>query len=240
MTTSDATLVEETTATLHGTITNDSGEACQYRFEYGTVSGNYTANTGWTGSKTTGQSFSANITGLGKGTKYYFRAQAMNSAGTGSGSELSFLTKPDPPVNSTFSAAAVSDTRIDLTWTMGEGAERTMIRRKIGDFPVDRNDGSLVYFDTGTGVSDTGLSPATTYYYRAWSEVTGSQQWSDGYRDTTATTSEGPPAPPTAVGGIVYPVSKAQVLVPWLCLFLVLSLAMVRGGFVLRKRMSEL
>jgi len=43
---------------------------------------------------------------------------------------------------------------------------------------------------TGTSVSDTGLSPSTTYYYRAWSEVTvtGSQQWSDGYAQASAVT----------------------------------------------------
>ncbi len=93
-----ATLVEETTATLHGTVTGDGGEACQYRFEYGTVSGNYTADTGWDGSKTTGQSFSVGVTGLAKGTRCYFRAQAKNSSGTGSGTGLNFLTKPEPPV----------------------------------------------------------------------------------------------------------------------------------------------
>ena len=45
-----------------------------------------------------------------------------------------------------------------------------------------------------------------------------------------------PPAPPTAVGGTVYPVNKAQVLAPWICLFLVLSLAVGRVAFSLRKR----
>ena len=236
VTTGDATLVEETTATLHGTVTDDGGEACEYRFEYDINLGEpYDYSTLWAGSINGGQSFSADITGLGKGTRHYFRAQARNSAGTTSGLELLFLTKPDPPVDSTFSATAVSSTQIDLTWTKGEGADRTMIRRKTGDFPVDRNDGVLVYFDTGTSVSDTGLSPSMTYYYRAWSEVTGSQQWSDGYRDTTATTSVAPP-PPTAVGGTVYPVNKAQVLAPWIGLFLALSLAVGRIVFGLRKR----
>lgn len=44
------------------------------------------------------------------------------------------------------------------------------------------------------------------------------------------------PPPTTAVGGDVYLVNKAQLLAPWLCLFLVLSLA--AGGVVvyLRKR----
>jgi hypothetical protein len=46
-----------------------------------------------------------------------------------------------------------------------------------------------------------------------------------------------PPSPPTtAVGGAVYSVNKAQVLVPWLCLFLVLSLAVGGVAFSLRKR----
>jgi len=109
------------------------------------------------------------------------------------------------------------------TWTKGTGAYRTMIRRKIGDYPIDRNDGVLVYFDTGNSVSDTGLSPGTTYYYRVWSEVTGSQQWSDGYLDVSATTSGEPSEPPVVVGGTVYRVNKAQVLAPWLSIFLLLT-----------------
>ncbi|MFC1964444.1 hypothetical protein ACFLWG_00335 [Chloroflexota bacterium] len=230
-------MVEETTATLHGTITDDNGEACQYRFEYGTVSGrSYPYSTGWTGSKTTGQSFSVNISSLSKGTKYYFRAQAQNSGGTGSGSELSFLTKPDVPT--AFSASAVSGSQIDLSWTQGVGANRTMLRRKEGSFPTSRNDGTQVYFDTGTSISNTGLSPTTTYYYRVWSEVTGSQQWSDGYASANATTSDA--TPPVAVGGTIYPVNKARVLLPWLLLFSALTLAIARGALVLRKRAQPL
>lgn len=235
VTTDDATLVEETTATLHGTVADDGGEACQYRFEYGKVSGGpYPYDTSWTGGKTTGQSFSAGVTGLGKGTKYYFRAQAKNSVGTASGAELSFLTKPDGPASSTFKATFIGDTQITLSWTKGEGAEKTMIRRQIGDFPVDRDDGVLVYFDTGTSFTDTGLSPETTYYYRAWSYVSGSEQWSDGYQEIAVATTGGPPVPPVAVGGTVFGVNKAQVLAPWLVLFLVISL--VTGGLALRLR----
>lgn len=233
--TGNATLVEETTATLHGTVTNDGGEACQYRFQWGTAPGGpYTDNTTWTGSKTTGQSFSAAITGLSKGTKYHFIAEAKNSAGTGSGFELSFLTKPDEPAS--FSASTISDTRIDLSWAKGDGANKTMVRRKTGNYPTSVTDGIEVYFGTGTNTSDMGLSPDTTYYYSAWSEVTGSQQWSDVYATASATTSEGPPPPPTAVGGTVYPVNKAQVLAPWICLLLVLSLAVGRVASSLRKR----
>jgi len=227
--TGSATAVEETTATLHGSITDDGGEACQYRFEYGTSSGNYTTDTGWTGSKTTGQSFYENITGLGKGTKYYFRAQAKNSAGTANGLGFDFLTKPDPPYP--FTATAVSDTQINLTWTKGDGAWKTMVRRDTGGYPADRDDGFLVYFDTGTAASDTGLTPNTTYYYRAWSYVSGSEQWSDAYTDAAPATTgdEEPEVPPLSVGGTVLEVNKAQVLAPWLGLFLAILLA---AGFI--------
>jgi len=183
-----ATDIEETTATLNGTVTDDGGEACQYRFQYDTDSGEpYAYQTAWTGSKTTGQSFSEAILGLDEGKKYYFRAQAKNDTrGTSSGAEVTFLTKPDPPTG--LSAAAASISRIDLSWTEGDGAGRTLIVRKEGGYPVDRGDGSEVYFGRGTSTSDMGLSQGTTCYYRAWSEVTGSRQWSDEYDEAQATT----------------------------------------------------
>jgi hypothetical protein len=216
-TTGDASPVEETSATLNGTLDDDGGEACEYRFEYGTDSGEpYSFSTAWTGSITTGQSFDTDITGLDKGTKYYFRAQLRNSAGTASGSELTLLTRPDAPVNGSFTVSVISGTQIDLSWTKGEGAQRTMVRAKEGSYPDSVTDGREVYFDTGTSVSDTGLSPDTTYYYRAWSEVTGSQQWSSSYVQTSATTGTAPP-PPVAVGGTVYPVDKMGILLPWFC-----------------------
>jgi hypothetical protein len=217
--TTDAAPVAETTATLRGTVTGDGGEACQYRFQYGTATGNYTADTGWTGSATAGGSFSMDVSGLGKGTKYYFRAQVKNSVGTGSGPELSLLTRPEAPVAGSFVAKAISDTQINLSWVKGEGARRTMVRRSTGGYPADWNDGVQVYFDTGMGVADTGLAPGKTYYYSAWSEVTSSQQWSNSSRAAIATTSE---MPPVAVGGTVYRVNKALVLAPWLGIVMLL------------------
>ena len=187
VTTNSATNEEETTATLNGVITDDGGEACQYRFEYDTNSGEpYAYNTGWTGSKTSGQSFSAPISSLAKGTKYYFRAQGRNSADTTSGSELTLLTKPDAPTS--FDATTVGTTQIDLSWVKGAGAQKTKIQRKQGSYPTNRDDGTQVYFDTGSSEPNTGLAPGTTYYYGAWSYVQGSEQWSDNCAQASATT----------------------------------------------------
>ena len=231
VTTDSATLVEETTATLNGTLDDDGGENCQYSFEWGTATGVYSDNISWTGSISTGQSFSTAISSLNKGDVYYFRAKVKNSAGVTNGSEVTFLTKPDEPTS--FSATAAGDDQVDLTWSKGEGANRTMVRRKLGSYPTGVTDGSEVYFDTGTNTSDTGLSSGTTYFYRAWSEVTGSQQWSDNHASDNATTTG---SPPTAVGGIIFPVSKAQVFTPWLLLFMGLSGAVAWGVYRLRKR----
>ena len=187
VTTNAATNEEETTATLNGVVSSDGGEACQYRFEYDTNQGEpYAYNTGWTGNKTTGQSFSHAIYSLDKGIKYYFRAQAKNSAGIGSGSELTFLTKPDAPTS--FSAISAGATQIELSWAKGSGAQNTKILRKQGSYPTNRDDGTEVYFGTGTTKSDTGLAPGTTYYYCAWSYVQGSEQWSDNHAQASATT----------------------------------------------------
>jgi hypothetical protein len=187
VTTDGATSVEETTVTLNGMINTDGGEACQYRFEYDTDPGEpYAHNTAWTGSKITGDLFSAAPSSLSKGTKYYFRAQAKNSAGSASGSELTFLTKPDAP--SSFDASTASSTQINLSWTKGAGAQKTRVQRKEGSYPTNRDDGTTVYFDTGTSKPDTGLKPDTTYYYCAWAYVQGSEQWSDSYSQASATT----------------------------------------------------
>ena len=48
-----------------------------------------------------------------------------------------------------------------------------------------------------------------------------------------------PPPPPRAVGGTVYPINKAAVLMPWLGLALILILAVGGGTLALRKRRTQ-
>ncbi len=236
-TTNDATAVQETTATLNGHLDNDGGAACQYAFEWGTVSGVYTDNISWTGSITTGADFNTNLIGLTRGQPYYYRAMVKNASGVAYGSEIHFLTKPDGPV--VLTATANSSSRIDLTWTKGAGAQRTMIRRSTGTYPASYTDGVQVYFDTGTSFSDTSLTDNITFYYRAWSEVTGSQQFSNTFASASATTFAAPPVSASTVGGKVYSVNKAAILLPWIFGSLASAFILVQIFFYVRKKIKS-
>jgi len=237
VTTNDATAVQETIATLNGFLNNDGGGACQYAFEWGTAPGVYTANISWTGSINTGANFNTNLVGLTKGQPYYYRAMVKNASGVDYGGEIHFLTKPDgPPV---LTATTNSSSQIDLTWTKGTGAQKTMIRRSTGTYPANYTDGVQVYFDTGMSFSDTGLTDNMTFYYRAWSEVTGSQQFSNTFASANAKTFVAPFVSPSTIGGKVYSVNKAAILLPWIIGGLVLVIILINILLYVRKRVKS-
>ncbi len=98
---------------------------------------------------------------------------------------------PDAP--GSFTATTFSTSQIDLSWTPGALAEKTMIRRSNSSYPTAPLSGDQVYFDTGTAISDTGLTPGTPYYYSAWSWLQGSDIWSASYVTAQATTTADPP-----------------------------------------------
>jgi hypothetical protein len=81
----------------------------------------------------------------------------------------------------------------------------------------------------------TGLTPGTSYYFGAWSEKTGSQQWSIISVQATANTTGAPP--PIAVGGKVFTINKALVLAPWLVLIALISTAVT--GVILRRKKTH-
>jgi len=178
--TNATTGIEETNATLHGYLQNDGGEQCTVRFEYGTTI-NYGTNTS-NQTKTQGQTFEQVISGLSNGTLYHYRAFANNSnATTATGSDMTFLTKPQPPASLT--ATAYNQTRIDLSWTKGDGANTTYIERNTTSSWA-RGAGTEIYNDSGTSYENTGLTENTTYYYQAWSYTNWTynptlDQWSD-------------------------------------------------------------
>ena len=113
VTTSAATIVSYTSATLNGTV-NPNGGATTSQFNYSTsptlASGVVTTTAQSLGSGTSAVAASATLTGLLPHTTYYFRDTASNSAGTTQGSILSFTTSNHSPVavNDSLSAPAGS------------------------------------------------------------------------------------------------------------------------------------
>ncbi|NDV17028.1 T9SS type B sorting domain-containing protein [Muricauda sp. TY007] len=92
VTTSAASSITETTATLGGNVTDDGGATVtEHGFVYATSSNPTTSDTKVQVGSGTG-SFSDAVTGLSAGTTYYVRAYAINSEGTSYGSEVSFTT----------------------------------------------------------------------------------------------------------------------------------------------------
>jgi MSHA biogenesis protein MshQ len=219
VTTSAATNVEETTATLNGNITATGGENADIRgFEWDTDSG-APYSTNWTESASYGTgafTYGAPALTFARGELYYYRAMAHNSAGWSYGSEQTFLTKPDGPTGLT--AVSQGDDWVYLTWSNGNGSDNTSIRYQIDTTPNTPSSGSSGYFGPGTSANVTGLSPGEDYFFSAWSYAAegGLDEYSDLYSTANATTT-GAPAP-TVIGGKILTINKAVVLVPWLLL----------------------
>ncbi len=88
--TKSATNLNATSATLNATLTDDGGETPTVELKWGTTPGSYPNTCAPT--TNVGSAYACNLTGLTADTPYYFQASATNSAGTGTGSEVSFQT----------------------------------------------------------------------------------------------------------------------------------------------------
>jgi hypothetical protein len=181
-----ASSVEETTATLNGNITATGGVNPTDRgFQYDTDTGApYASDTHTTGDYGTG-AYTADLTSLTKGEEYFARAYATNTEGTGYGSEVTFLTKPDEPT--ALGDTTRSGTSITMGWTGSTGADKYMLRYRTDAYPTDPANGTQAYFDTGTSYETTGLSSGQIYYFRVWAWCTegGLTQYSDSYSSDT-------------------------------------------------------
>lgn len=95
-------------------------------------------------------------TGLSKNQRYYYKVTAYNgSTKLGTSEPAGVYTKFDPPT-----IAAVSDSKLKLTWDSVAKAESyTIMRKKSG------GEYSELKTVTDTSYTDSGLSASTQYYY---------------------------------------------------------------------------
>ncbi|GAI74806.1 unnamed protein product, partial [marine sediment metagenome] len=155
--TNAATSVQATTARVNGQVSDDGGEACEYRFRYKKSGGAYSYTT-WTGAKTTGQTFYEDLSGLDKKSLYYFNAQAKNSAGESAwGGELSFTTLATIPVVSTQTTDSVD-------------CEAATSHGTITDTGGENCDFRGFVWDTASHGDPGNTTPASTAYGSNWTE----------------------------------------------------------------------
>ena len=189
--TSNATGVETTTATLNGNL--DNLPACngvQVSFEWGTDTG-YGQETA-PEVLTADGSIQAGLSNLEPNTTYHYRLKVVGEDDVKCGPDRTFTTGPDPPAVTTGSASGVGPTSAVLAgsldamgssrsigacfqWGLTEGYGRqTRVRgmTEAGEFTVEIS----------------GLSPGTTYHFRAKADGDGKPVFGADMTFTTSTT----------------------------------------------------
>jgi hypothetical protein len=184
-TTTAATNVQPTTATLNGNLTGSGNPLASISFTWGLsptlASGNTTtpANTTSLSASATAYPVLANLTGLTGGTTYYFQVSGTyaNGVSTTQGSILSFVTPANvvPPTTTTTAATNVAETTATINGTgTSNGASSTLTftwgtsSTLASPNTVTPSQSPLAPSATNTpaSVNLTGLTGGTTYYFR--------------------------------------------------------------------------
>lgn len=175
-TTTPATNVLTTTATLNGTV-NPNGAPTTATFFYGTTPGGpYPNQVTAAQSPLSGGSastVSANLAGLIPNTAYYFAVQATSAGGSVSGGEQQFMTPAAPPQATTNAATSVTTSTAALNGTVNPLNSSTAVTFSYGTTPGGPYPFSAVAAQSPlTGATPrpvsaviSGLAEGTTYYY---------------------------------------------------------------------------
>lgn len=150
-------------------------------------------------------------TGLTAATVYYYRVRATNTAGPSEYSNTAGVMTPQvkPSAPSNLTATATGSSQINLAWTDNSNNET--------GFKIERSLDNVNFVQIVTVLadvkvySDTGLTAATTYYYRVRSTNTAGD--SENSNTASATTTQAPPLAPTNL--IANPESSTQINLSW-------------------------
>jgi streptogramin lyase len=200
-TSTPATSVTASTATISGAVNPDETSVSGCRFEYG-FSTTYLAAVPCsvapplTGSAPIAQSVS--LAGLQPGKTYHYRLVAGNANGTTDGEDQTLTTPPSIPSLDEVSASAVTQTSAILDASVNPNNQDTTYHFDFGagatygrTLPVPDADIGSGYGDVGAGQPVSGLQPATTYHFRVL--ATNATGTATGVDETFTTL---PPTPP--------------------------------------------
>lgn len=135
---------------------------------YATTQNPTTANTKVTNGTGTGN-YITNISNLSSSTTYYFRAYAIDGGVTTYSTQSSLTTKTLPTISSSHSSVTSTSVNVSVTLTPNNN---TITNRYVIYSTSPLFNGSQSYSASGAGQTNysqsiTGLTPNTTYYYRA-------------------------------------------------------------------------
>ncbi len=173
LTTSAASNITVTSATVGGNITSDGGAEITARGVCYSTKENPTVEDTKVASGSGVGEFSCNLTGLTFNTTYYVRAYATNSKGTAYGNQITFKTLTTTPTVVTNAASNITTTSATVGGNITSDGGTEIIARGIcystknnpttSDKKVDKSGTTGTYSCTLEG-----LSVATTYYARAY------------------------------------------------------------------------
>ena len=176
------TVITQTSATSGGNVTSDGGLPVTSRGVcYGKNSNPIIDIDSKTENGTGSGEFGSSLTGLEAGTKYFVRAYATNSKGTGYGSEVSFTTSnvvvTVPVLDPTTAATNITASSATSGGSITSDGNGTITARGVcwDTIPNPTISGSKTSDGTGTGsfTSDlSGLMESTTYYVRSYATNT--------------------------------------------------------------------
>ncbi|MFA5417920.1 MAG: SusF/SusE family outer membrane protein [Bacteroidales bacterium] len=176
LTTTAITALTGNSAVSGGSVTNNGGSAVTEKGVCYSESPNPTLGdtlTFFTSDGDGDSTFVSTLAGLKGNTKYYVRAYATNSAGTGYGPEVSFTTLVDLPAVST--AVATEITKVSAVSggeVISDGGAEVIARGIVWSTNADPTllDNNIAAGSgTGSFVSSiTGLTTFTTYHVRAY------------------------------------------------------------------------
>jgi hypothetical protein len=175
VTTGVASNVEETTATVNGTVNPDGVELSECSFEYGKTTGYGQSapcaqSAATIGSGTSPVAVSADLSGLELGAEYHFRLVAKNPNGTVNGADEDFKLESPPVIKAAWSEGVTFTEAVLKAQVNPEGLPSTFhfeygTTASYGQSTAEKALGSDEA-DHTVGAFLEGLQPATTYHYR--------------------------------------------------------------------------
>ncbi|MFH0991057.1 MAG: DUF1565 domain-containing protein [bacterium] len=197
--TSAASSITSTSATLNGSVNPNSSSTTAY-FEWSTNTSFSPLNTTPVqniGSGTTASNISASLTSLTPGTTYYYRVFAQNTGGTVRGTTQSFSTIIQAPdvvtLSSPSNGASSQQVSVSLNWNSSARAVSYRIQVSTSQtFTTLIVDDSTL---TTTARQVSGLSNGVTYYWRVSAKnAGGTSTWSSTWNFITTIVAPAAPA----------------------------------------------